>query len=817
MLLNSQISTTGVLYNILRLKAVRMLNKLFSFSQIGRKRKADAPVRTGTPRKKRFGILFAIMIFGWLSFSAFGIAFTIIQTLGSKINAYGNTKEFISSERENSENFNKSVKNGDTANAVLEYNNAREIIREKLGFGGSAYQTRPFFTAAAFVMALIFLVVLFWSLGSTFTGMSQGEFEFEWLLSMPAPIPAICAARILQQAVLNVFGWIVFPAFSVLLLMFWGYGWLAVPAAIAITLTINLLIAGITAIIELTGYKRFSTGKLKAIWALSTLAGTVIFFLVLSLNSSVGRTDYFLYGWIRDFGVITEYLPTGLALGIFRADSASGALLKVLLLAGQIILVLSGISYIISAISAQGLEAMKMETLRGKASGKLYVIQSFGIVGKDLKLLRRDASRIIGLLLAPFIIIIQLLFSPETLKKALDSPLHWGAISFGIGMYSLITSAINLIFDEKDALWMFYTFPHTIEKMILRKLWFWSILAMFYASVAFGIGIYWRGGFSAQDAQAVVWILLGLPVFGIIGASIGVIGADPLATEVKERMRQEMVYLYMMLGGLFGAGLYLPGLWSKGVVLFMFCVLAVALWQKVTKQAGYLLDPSAMPQRKTDLADGLISVVVFFFLQALAAVICAFTGMEKWSSIGLSYATAGAITVIFAFLMLWRSKAVTARGVLRAAVKFDGFPSSLLFALVAGVIASGAGIAYAALISRIPSLKQQAALMPEDFNLWMIAVVVIAAPFFEEIIFRGMVFRGLRQTRAFYFSAILSALIFAAVHPQISAIPVFCLGLATAWIYEKTGNLIFPMIVHAVYNGAILTVSWAINNQVIRN
>lgn len=788
MLLNSQISTTGVLYNILRLKAVRMLNRMFSFTQIGRKRKDGAPARTGTPRKKRLGLLFAIMIFGWMSFSAFGIAFTIIQTLGSKITAYDSSMQSIPSK----------------ADALLEFNNKLQKSYEETGFGGSIYQTRPFFTAAAFVMALIFLVVLLWSLGGTFTGMSQGEFEFEWLLSMPAPISAICVARIIQQAILNVFGWIVFPAFSILLLMFWGYGWLAVPAAIVITLIINLLIAGITAIIELTGYKRFSTGKLKAIWALSTLAGTVTFFLVLSLNSSVGRTDYFLYRWIRDFGIITEYLPTGLALGIFHAGSAGGVLVKLLLLSGQIILVLSGISYIIGAISAKGLEAVKMETLRGKASGKPYAIQAFGIVGKDLKLLRRDASRLIGLLLAPFIIIIQLFFSPEILKNALDSPLHWGAISFGIGIYSLLTSAINLIFDEKDALWMFYTFPHTIEKMILKKLWFWNILAMFYASVAFGIGIYWRGGFSAQDAQAFVWILFGLPVFGIIGASIGVIGADPLATEVKERMRQEMVYLYMMLGGLFGAGLYLPGMWSKGVALFMFCVLATALWQKVTEQAGYLLDPSAMPQRKTDLADGLISVVVFFFLQALAIIVCTFNGLEKWSAIGLSYATAGAMTVTFAFLTLWRSKAVTAGGVLRAVLKFNGFFASLLLTLVAGVIASGVGIVYSALIFRISSLKQQAILMPVDFNLWMIAVLVIVAPFFEEIIFRGMVFRGLRRTRTLYFSAVLSALIFAVVHPQISVIPVFCLGLATAWIYEKTGNLIFPMIVHAVYNGAII-------------
>jgi hypothetical protein len=48
-----------------------------------------------------------------------------------------------------------------------------------------------------------------------------------------------------------------------------------------------------------------------------------------------------------------------------------------------------------------------------------------------------------------------------------------------------------------------------------------------------------------------------------------------------------------------------------------------------------------------------------------------------------------------------------------------------------------------------------------------------------------------------------SAAIFALVHPAPSVIPVFGLGIATALVYERTGFLFGPMVVHAVYNAAV--------------
>ena len=54
----------------------------------------------------------------------------------------------------------------------------------------------------------------------------------------------------------------------------------------------------------------------------------------------------------------------------------------------------------------------------------------------------------------------------------------------------------------------------------------------------------------------------------------------------------------------------------------------------------------------------------------------------------------------------------------------------------------------------------------------------------------------------------MSAAIFAVVHPPLSMLPVFVLGCCAAWTYERSKTLLAPMLVHAVYNAAVLAAQW---------
>lgn len=87
---------------------------------------------------------------------------------------------------------------------------------------------------------------------------------------------------------------------------------------------------------------------------------------------------------------------------------------------------------------------------------------------------------------------------------------------------------------------------------------------------------------------------------------------------------------------------------------------------------------------------------------------------------------------------------------------------------------------------------------------WLLGLAVLAAPLCEEFLFRGLIFGGLRRSMAVLPSAVLSAAIFAIVHPPIAMLPVFILGLCTAWSYQRSKTLLAPMLVHALYNAAMV-------------
>jgi membrane protease YdiL (CAAX protease family) len=107
--------------------------------------------------------------------------------------------------------------------------------------------------------------------------------------------------------------------------------------------------------------------------------------------------------------------------------------------------------------------------------------------------------------------------------------------------------------------------------------------------------------------------------------------------------------------------------------------------------------------------------------------------------------------------------------------------------------------AFGLLESAVRASKSYASL-----GLWTLPLALIAAPLFEEFIFRGLIFGGLRRSFGVWPATLASAALFAIVHPAISIIPVFILGACAALVYERSRSLLAPMIAHAVYNGCVI-------------
>jgi len=88
-----------------------------------------------------------------------------------------------------------------------------------------------------------------------------------------------------------------------------------------------------------------------------------------------------------------------------------------------------------------------------------------------------------------------------------------------------------------------------------------------------------------------------------------------------------------------------------------------------------------------------------------------------------------------------------------------------------------------------------------------ILLLVIAAPISEETCFRGMLFGGLRTRLPRIMAALVSGLVFGALHATtgISAVPVLVFfGLVLALLYERTGSIVPGIILHMLNNSVAL-------------
>lgn len=82
------------------------------------------------------------------------------------------------------------------------------------------------------------------------------------------------------------------------------------------------------------------------------------------------------------------------------------------------------------------------------------------------------------------------------------------------------------------------------------------------------------------------------------------------------------------------------------------------------------------------------------------------------------------------------------------------------------------------------------------------------AAFFEEILFRGILYNVARRYSGPVMGAVIAGLIFAVLHQiESQVLGLFVLALILTWLYDRTGRLIAGMTLHAVNNFVALTLT----------
>lgn len=89
-------------------------------------------------------------------------------------------------------------------------------------------------------------------------------------------------------------------------------------------------------------------------------------------------------------------------------------------------------------------------------------------------------------------------------------------------------------------------------------------------------------------------------------------------------------------------------------------------------------------------------------------------------------------------------------------------------------------------------------------------LVVGGASLSEELLFRGVIFAGLRKSMSLWPAALISSLLWALLHlagANLAVVAVLAIfGLVLAWLYERTGSLWAPICAHAINNSLAVLV-----------
>ena len=94
----------------------------------------------------------------------------------------------------------------------------------------------------------------------------------------------------------------------------------------------------------------------------------------------------------------------------------------------------------------------------------------------------------------------------------------------------------------------------------------------------------------------------------------------------------------------------------------------------------------------------------------------------------------------------------------------------------------------------------------------------IIGPILEELLFRGIVYNKLKEFNSIKKSMIISTIIFSLMHFSIiDSIYTLFIGYLLVYVYEKSKNLKYPIIIHICINTSVIVVGLFINLNIVLN
>jgi membrane protease YdiL (CAAX protease family) len=446
----------------------------------------------------------------------------------------------------------------------------------------------------------------------------------------------------------------------------------------------------------------------------------------------------------------------------------------------------------------------------------------------------RDRSAIVQTILIPITVAgIQVFNLRGMLAHAQDAWNYLCGVGILFGTYFLWVLGPKSLASEGSALWISLTWPRGLESLLKAKAWLWSMistalvaLVLCYAAFLFPTEI-WK-----IALVGVGWFLFGRSMAEKTVTLVTVTSPSGEREKIP-RGRQWAAQLGMLT---FCIGV-LTQQWNLAIVGIVYSyVTAAAMWQNFRARLPYLYDPwsETLPKPPT-LMHAMVAISILIECGAIVTgILAAAMGRQNIAAAqALGYAICAAVVSVATASFL-SDRGVTARDVWywepfspvkpgswwafwRSKTTGHG-KGKFILSLVPGVIGGMAlglfAFAYVTVLHHIPftaeilrKSQEEMSKIP-DLKIWFSIMAIAFAPFAEEYLFRGLLFRALDREWGGWRAVLGSAAFFAIYHSPFSWLPVGLVGAANALLFKKTGRLAPAVVLHMVYNAIVVIVGW---------
>jgi len=634
---------------------------------------------------------------------------------------------------------------------------------------------------------------------------------WEWYLGLPVPQSAAFTAEALSPIAANPF-LLVAPALLGILAGWhagsvWA-GMCAVPVGIPLVLAAALWAKALEVLIMLR-----ATVRNRAAWfAVMAGIGFVAMFLpIVGLQATgASRTAIAALGpWLDRMPGAGALIDVDTPVGWLRAMSTGILLGAALALPAFLVMRFA---------AARGLESGFGAT-DSPVDGAAFRTGGSGWLGdpllhKEWLWLKRDRGALVQLIGVPLMLVAVQAFNLRNMLLTAD--LTWNKLAgaiVGMGAYMLFVTGPRALSSEGPALTLTLSWPRSLEDTLRMKvrLLFAIVTAMVYACLAV-VAWMWPGEVWKILLVALVW-----PIFGLSVAEKAVtLIRTPSHSGESEPLSQSQMWVAGLGNLTFAIGLF-TAQWPLAVAaVAMNWVFAGALWQGFRERLAYLFDPDSLPAVRPPTI--LSSVIACVGMMELGVVISIPLLLMGEGSLPFARVMGYGLAAALVSLAVWRWQRKQ-DVYLRDILFFDGARPSTWVACVGGaalgVLLGELGIGYQMLLQGLhwpvvtESLEQSLRFfaeypgMREAYAIMAIGI----APWVEEFIFRGLMFRAMLPQWGLARSVLASSAFFAVLHPPLAWPMVFCLGALNAFVFTRTRSLLPCIVLHACYNAMVIGLS----------